>query len=210
MAQTYIVPKIGTKGKFDFKPPFNKVETLRTQYTVQAIRSLKELKDSDEQPFEQIYLANGITEEEFKDDLNNNVPILCLIGNGEEYLYVPANRVKKLPDVSGVKYQEIILAISLGQIPYNTNLSVTKDTIVNAVYDTFGVTSTIEEVRGSAITMIDDVEHERYMKLLKNKRRESLSYKSKYDKLLVSYNKLREHLDKLTEYIQNNCCGDAP
>lgn len=210
MAQSYIVPKIGTKGKFEFKPPFNKVETLRTQYTVQAIRSLKELKDSDEQPYEQIYVSNGITEEEFKDDLNNNVPILCLIGNGDEYLYVPANRVKKLPDISGVKYQEMILAISLGQIPYGSDLSVTKDTIVNNVYDTFGVTSTIEEVRGSAITMVEDIDHENYMKLLKNKRKESLSYKSKYEKLITSYNKLREHLDCLTEYIQNNCCGSVP
>lgn len=203
MSQTYIVPKVGSKGRFEFKPPFNKPETLKTEYTVYSIRSLKELKDSGEQPYEMIYSPNGLTETDFKDDLNNNIPVLCLVNSGGDYLYIPADMVKSLPDISGVKYQEIILAISLGYIPVNTNLDVTKDTIVNTVYDTFGVTSTIEEVKGSGITLIDEVEHERYMKLLNNKRLESLSYKSKYEKLLRSYEDVKFHLEELTRCIEN-------
>ena len=104
--QQVILPSIGTSGSFIFLEPFNKEEYNNLQLTVESVRSLVELSRSGIDPFTTIYEPYLLSETDFQDALDNNIPILVLRTLDNNLLYVPADRVSKLPDTTGVRYQE--------------------------------------------------------------------------------------------------------
>ena len=202
--QTYIIPTIGTKGRFTFKKPFDNEKYNGKEYQVSAIRNLKELQDSGEKPYDAIYQIMSISQTDFEDDLNSGVPILVLSDLAGKYLYVPADLVQGMPDITGVKYQEIILAASLGLVPYTTDTESLKDlkeAMVEVITERFGINTTIEEVRGSAIKFIDESEHKKYQRLLNKNKANKYTYKARYKTLNNSYNDLQLKYNELEKYV---------
>jgi len=184
-----IVPPVNTKGIFIFKEPFDNKLYNNQEYTVTSIRSLLEIYNSEEKPYETIYVPVGLSDIDFKDDLDNNVPIVVLTTTGNEYFYVPANKILSMPQIAGVKYQDTILAIGLGQLPLSYDFTLVKDTVKQTVYDVTGVDSTVEVVLASAVilkTYEDDILHRT---LLDNRKTVIKSYRTKYLELLEQYNK---------------------
>lgn len=184
-----IVPPVNTKGIFIFKEPFDNKLYNNQEYTVTSIRSLLEIYNSEEKPYETIYVPVGLSDIDFKNDLDNNVPIVVLTTTGNEYFYVPANKILSMPQIAGVKYQDTILAIGLGQLPLSYDFTLVKDTVKQTVYDVIGVDSTVEVVLASAVilkTYEDDILHRT---LLDNRKIVIKSYRTKYLELLEQYNK---------------------
>lgn len=199
--KTYVVPTIGTKGKFTFHKPFDAEKYNEKEYQVTAIRELKELSDSGEKPFETIYQIMSISQSEYEDDLTNNVPVLVLTDEAGKYLYVPADLVEGMPDITGVKYQEIILAASLGLIPLNTDIAELKKDIIQTIIDGFGVTTTVEEVRGSAIKYIEEADHKKYQRLLTNNKNEKFSYRARCRVLENTLEEVSKKYKDLEAYV---------
>lgn len=195
----YIIPPIGTKGKFEFKEPFNTGIKANQELMVYAIRTIQELVDSGENPYEFIYKNVGLSEDDMNKDLDDSIPIIVLASGSNEYYYVPANRLSSLPNISGVKYQQKMLAINVGPLPIDYNLDLAKDTIRDAVLESMGINSTVEVIAASAISYKTDNEHIKYMKLINGKKTINTSYKTRYKQLLETYNKLLvkvEYLEK--------------
>lgn len=202
----YVVPPIGSKGSFKFKEPFNKKLYENQEYIVRAIRLLKEIQDSNEDPYKNIYEIAGLTEKDFKEDLENNVPILVLSTSGSEYTYVPANRVTSLPITTGLKYQETMLAINLGYIPLHMSLDQIKEYVSEAVVTATGISSTVEPLRTSAVTLVDETEHKKYMLLLENKKKLNGTYLTKFQRLEELYNTLKFKYNELENWVKINVC----
>jgi hypothetical protein len=204
----YYVPAVGTKGAFSFQSPFDSILFSNQEYEVKSIRSLKELYDSEEDPFTNIYSANNLTEEEFKTDLDNNIPIIVLANDANQYYYVPATKLSSLPKLTGVKYQEVMLVINLGYLPVDIDVSSTKDDIESVVSEKIGVTSSMEIIKTSAIQLVDDAKDEEYTKLReKNMNRDT--WRTKYKKLETKYNDALAQLDLLHTCIeQHNVLGN--
>lgn len=199
--QTYVVPSIGTKGKFTFKQPFDNEQYNGKEYQVSAIRELKELQDSGEKPYESIYQIMSISQSDFEDDITNNVPILVLTDQAGKYLYVPADLVQGMPETTGTKYQEIILAASLGLVPYVHDLSLVKNEVIEAIKNTYGVTTTIEEVRGSAIRYVSSEEDKKYQRLLNNNKSTKFTYKAQFKELEKAHSLLQGQYKKLEDLV---------
>lgn len=199
MASSYVIPPIGGKGTFQFKSPFNSLYKGDIEYTVYAIRSLKEIIDSGEDPYEYIYKAAGLTEDDMTEDLTDNVPIIVLSNGANEYAYVPADMLSNMPDVSGVKYQQKMLAINIGHLPLDYDLELAKDTIKDAVMEVLGIQSTVEVVATSAVRYITEDEHNAYQKLMETRKTVNMSYRTRYKILLETYNKLSNQLKKLEQ-----------
>ena len=207
----YIIPPIGSKGKFSFKSPFDKEAKKDTEYIVYSIRSIKELIDSGEDPLKYIYKAVGLTETEMNQDLEDNIPIVILSGGTNSYLYVPANRITSLPDISGVKYQQKMLAINIGYLPLDYNLDVVKETIKEAVLEMTGIESTVEAISTSAVKYITQDKHTAYLKLIDGRKKSNASYRTRYKILETTYNKLKTKLDELEKcFVSNNPTGFMP
>ena len=198
---TYIVPPIGTKGRFNFLEPFNKVMFNNQEYTVKAIRSLQEMNDSEEKPYDNIYAENELTEDKFKSDLDNNVPIIVLKNNGGNYFYVPATYLKSMPKNDGVKYQQVMMAINLGYLPLDFDYSAAEDIIKNSVKSSLGITSTIETLKTSVVQLVSEEEHNKFKKLLEGNKTEKHGYMFRYNMLLEQNKKLKQRIKLLNDCI---------
>lgn len=201
MNDTYIIPNVGSKGKFTFKAPFDLEVYSNQEFTVTAVRSYKEVADSNIDIYKVVYEPVGLTEVDFLKDSQNNVPLVILINTAGKYINIPANRISALPDTSGTKYQEVVLAVNVGLLPLGYDLETTKDVLLDCIHDTLGVESTVQEVKSSGIIIIDQLQHDTYMKLLANKRNINLSFRTRYNKLKDQYDRLDKLYKDLEAYV---------
>lgn len=197
----YIIPPISTKGKFKLKAPFDTLVKEDTEYTVYSIRGIKELIDSGEDPLKYIYKKVNLTETDMNKDLEDNVPIVVLSGGTDNYVYVPANRVTSLPDITGVKYQQKMIAINVGHLPLDYSLDVVKETIEEAVLEMSGIESEAKEIPTSAIKYITDDEHTTYMKLIDGRKTSNMSFRTRYKILETTYNRLKTKVEGFEQYL---------
>ena len=199
-----LTPPIGTIGAFTFTPPFDVLIKDDQELRVSAIRNLLELENSAEKPFDTIYKPIGLTATEFKDDLDNGVPIVVFVTTGDEYMYVPANRVLSIPKIMGIKYQEMALAISLGNIPLTTDLEVIKDIIINDVQTVIGIESTVAEVPTSAVALVDVTKHREFTLLLEGRKTTNKSYRTLYTETMEMLEKQITVNKHLEQFIKDN------
>ena len=202
MANNFIVPPLGAKGRFKFVEPFNKEQYQNEELRVSAIRTFKELKDSSIDVYELIYQPVGLTENDLLKDIENNIPIVVLESQAGKYLNIPANKIQSLPDISGIKYQQRMLVANLGLLPLDFNIDTLYNVIKDDVYDVTGIQTEVQEIKSSGIVIIDEIKDKEYMKLLDNKRTVNLSYRTRYYKLKDAYDKLLEQQSKLEDYIK--------
>lgn len=195
----YIIPPIGASGKFEFKDPFSSQMKKDQEYKVTAIRSLKEILDSGEDPLEHIYKPVGLSQTDLNKDLEDNVPMVVLSSGSSNYTYIPANKLASLPNIIGVKYQQKMLAINIGYLPLDYNLDLAKETIKETVLEVLGIESTTEAISTSAIKYVEKDEHEKFMKLIDGKKTNNMSYRTKYKILLETHNKVLQKLKELEE-----------
>ena len=202
MANNFIVPPLGAKGRFKFVEPFNKEQYQNEELRVSAIRTFKELKDSSIDVYELIYQPVGLTENDLLKDIENNIPIVVLESQAGKYLNIPANKIQSLPDISGIKYQQRMLVANLGLLPLDFNIDTLYNVIKDDVYDVTGIQTEVQDIKSSGIVIIDEIKDKEYMRLLDNKRTVNLSYRTRYYKLKDAYDKLLEQQSKLEDYIK--------
>lgn len=200
----WVVPPIGTKGIFNFEEPFNSKLYDGLEYEVKAIRSLTEMRDSKEEPYENIYQQFGLSDIDFMVDVNYKVPIIVLTNSVGDYYYVPATKLKAMPKVTGVRYQEYILAANVGQLPVNYNFDLLKNTIQEDIYTTLGIVTTIELVPTSATVMVSNEESEKFLEKLDNKKTVKISYRTRYEKLTKENEALKKQMQLLYKCITNH------
>lgn len=196
-----IIPPINSKGLFSFAEPFASVIPKNQEYKVTSVRSLTEMYNSAEQPYETIYKIVGLTEANFADDVANNISIVVFASNGNEYFYVPSNRILSMPDISGIKYQEVILAVSLGAMPINYNLDLIKSNIVSEVYNTIGTQSNVKSVPSSAVILVTSDENAKFNALLANRKTVIKSWETQYLELKAIYDDLTIKHAALENYV---------
>lgn len=199
-----LTPPIGTIGTFTFTPPFDTLINGDQEFKVTAVRNLLELENSGEKPFDTIYKPVKLTEAEFKSDLDNGVPVVVFVTTGEEYFYVPANRILSIPKISGIKYQEMVLAISLGNIPLTMDLETIKDIIINDVQSAIGIESSVAIVPSSAVSLVDALKHKKFMSLLEGRKTTHKSYRTMYTESLELLEKKTVMIEALEKYIRDN------
>lgn len=165
-----LVPQLGMRGVFTYKPPFDKPEYKDLEVTVKALRLIKEVIDSEEDPFTNIYQLNGLDENIFSRDLKWKVPIIVFVTDDVKYFYVPATYLGSLPKLqTGVKYQQLIMGVNLGYLPVDYNFDLIKETIIENLKATSGIVSTIETLKASAVEIVTEAEHTKFLNTIKER-----------------------------------------
>lgn len=208
----YYIPAVGTKGKFEFKTPFDSILYTNQEYEVKSIRSLKEIYDSEEDPYTNIYQQVNLSEQDFQADLEDNVPIIVLSNNAGQYYYVPASKLASLPNLSGVRFQERMMVINLGYIPTDLNVLVAENTIKEEIKNKLGIISTVEMIKTSAIQYVSEDDYKAYLaKLEVNKSKDDQeSYKVKYLKLSEKYTDLQAKMEELHDCFEQHIMKGLP
>jgi len=201
------IPAINSEGMFIFSEPFNTLIPSDTEYKVVSVRNIEELVASGEDPFQTVYVSVNMTENDFLEDVKQDVPIVVFSTNGKELFYVPADRILTQPKKTGHTYVEEVMVIPLGTIPTDLNMEVALRNIKDVVKDTIGINSEIEIVKTSAVIQYSDEDHLLFMSALENTKTVRQSYKTMYEKLLVLYNKRGNLINKFETMFKNNICN---
>lgn len=194
---------IGISGLFTFLEPYNTDTFQSVKYTVVGIRTLDELRLDEVDPLNNIYIRMGMTEDDYKDDIKNDIPMIVLKSNGDKLTYIPLDRISKLPSTSGVAYQRKLISIDLGMLPDNyilTDLmSDLKDTCMQAIPIEPDVTLN----NMGDICYKTDEEHNSFMSVFDH--RDAVapfkSNKTKLELLQRDYDNLKSHQNTLETWV---------
>jgi hypothetical protein len=118
----YLVPPINIKGKFRVTDELNGIIRSDVEYKVTGVRSIKDIIADGIDVKQLVYLNQGLTEDEYKQDLEDDVPIVTLQSPSNDIYNIPASKIISIPDYTGVKYTERTIAINLGQLPDKLDL----------------------------------------------------------------------------------------
>jgi hypothetical protein len=155
----HLVPELGLRGLYRVKAPFDTVLDASTEYTCQSVRRISELLASGEDVFETYYKSYGITAESYENDLINNVVIIGLNANRNNWYYFPSSYLLSYPDITGVVYNKIIMGIDLGALADSVSLEPLKTAIRDLVYDHLGINPEVKEVIASQTLYLSKEDH---------------------------------------------------
>lgn len=169
---TVRTPSVGTEAYFTFKEPFNSFIGNRFNITVENMRlrvisiiAMRDVIRTDlRDPYTDLYDPAGLTEVQYKLDLNNDVPLISLSfktpDNIERYIRVPLNYISEISDDSLVEYLNRILVVDLGNLPKDFNLDAYYEDFKDFISTRIGVNPDIKDVTLGAVEFMDQNEHE--------------------------------------------------
>jgi hypothetical protein len=157
-----IVPFIGSRGVFTLTAPFNTILTANTPYTCQAIRTLSDIVAEGGDPYTTYYQANNIPKSKYQSDLADGVAIISLQSDGGVWAYVPSSYIASYPMTNGVKYRAMVIAVSLGTVPDDLDLSGLESDLADYASNMIGVKAAAKTM---AVTDAQLVDHDTYKSL---------------------------------------------
>lgn len=198
-----IIPAVNTTGAFTFSAPFNTDEYQNKQLKVIGIRSLIEMYNNNDDPLSNFYLKYGMSEEDYSNDIKNEVPIIVFSTGGNKFYYIPANKIISMPTISGIKYGKRIIAINIGVVPEELKYDDIISDLKNVVMDSFGISPTIQVIDGSDVYYKTSDEHEAFMNAMSThpKVRVYKSYKTKYQEEKQKAISIEEKYSQLEKFM---------
>lgn len=156
----WIIPSVGMVGSFNLKSPFDSQVISGEKYTCRAVRALADYIANGEDVFSTIYVTNNLTEDNFAEDVDDDMYVVSLQSDSGQWIYLPARYIAEFPNTNGVLYHNVMIGVALGSMPVDTDYETLNKAIRNVVYDALGVEPTIEAVELSQQILVDDSDHE--------------------------------------------------
>ena len=197
-----IIPPINTAGKIIFKEPFLSKYKSDVVYKVVGVRTIEEMYEAQEDPFEYVYKFHGLSETEFKDDLQNSVPIVTFTKTGLDFYYIPASYIESTPMLSGHRYREYMIGIKLPKLPVGTETDAILQILSDDVRDALGVHTEAKIIPSSSEILLDDIENEKMKRLLENSKKVYKSWKTKYLEEVEKSKSKDDYIRKLEEELK--------
>ena len=203
-----MIPPINSKGKFKVSSPFDTILKPDIIYTVVGIRSIQEAIDDDIDVEKEIYVNNGLTADDMVKDMTNNIPIIILQDESNTYYYIPAKYFISIPDVSGYYLRDKILAIDLGLVPENEDLSYIIDEVKDLITSMTGLLPNGKLLDGSQIVLVDKQKYDTYSKNRESRINNKETCRAKLKKIDVILKEMRNKekilVDRLTKLESNS------
>lgn len=153
----YISPLIGSKGVYLLQDPFKTDEGEILECI--AIRSLSDWIANNDDALANIYVSNGLTEDDYNSDLDVNMEVATL-RNERGFVYnVPVKYIKEYPIQDGISYRSVAIVTALPAMRVTQDFTPTINEIAQVVTSNLGVKSSSKIVVTShtrAISGTDD------------------------------------------------------
>lgn len=135
-------PPIAVKGQFKLKTPWEVVED-RT-YQCSAVRSFPELAEKNIDTFAMVYEPMSLSREVYERDRLAGANIITLMSDLHPVIHVPDTYIESFPDMSGMRYDHMVISASLGAVPNYLDLTFAKQQVLNVIKDVVGIESVVE------------------------------------------------------------------
>jgi hypothetical protein len=200
----YVIPSVGSSGTYVFTAPFSALALPDDEYTCRAVRKLSDYVANNEDAYTNVYVAAGLTQTDYQNDLAVDMPIASLQSQIGHWLYVPVRFIQSLPQSSGIAYQNKVLAVNIGAVPVDLDLTFLITAISNVVIDNFGITPQIQQVVTSKTSIIPYATDAQVQNARKGRITNSTTDTAALKALQIQYNNAIEKIQALETYILNN------
>lgn len=150
MAEQNLIPSLNASGRFEASAPFDVVVDPTKYYTVEALRTIREMEGLKLNLYELIFKPIGVQEADFKTVLDRargaGAIVVCLLDRAGVETYVLSTYLTSFPLTNGVSYERMCLIADLGACPPSM-----KDTIAQVqthmqqyIMDTIGINSKVD------------------------------------------------------------------
>ena len=198
-----ILPVIGSSGTYELLPPFDTVILPEELYTCKAIRNISEYVSYNQDPKKLVYDYYGLSENDYENDIQEDMEIVSLQNNKGVWVYVPARYIVKYPEVDGIPYHQLSMVCKIPAIEVSRDISHLKTDVINLIKDTLGVEAAVEIVEVSrTIAVTKDVSDQLKIDraLVSNGR---VTDRAKYMQLLQQQQLLLNKIESLENYIKS-------
>lgn len=149
----YLNPPVGMVGTIVLTAPFTNAVVANLPYTVRSVTSLKAIAAEGKDPYALYYQDAGISADKYQEDLTNNVCIISLESSSGVWVYVPNSYLASLPLTGGAPYTTYLVAVNLGLLPDNLDLSYFQSQLVQLAHDLMGVDNAEVKVVAASATL---------------------------------------------------------
>jgi hypothetical protein len=151
-------PGLGLEAYFTFKEPVlthirNKLNTNEdsVQLKVIGINNLKSMIESElRDPYTDTYAALGISNQDFRRDVLNNIPLYLFAyyptPTRTVYIKCPLNYIQDHSLVSDILYTNRVIIIDMNKLPKAQDTTFLFDELSDLVYDRLGMRPQLKEV----------------------------------------------------------------
>lgn len=196
-----IIPEVGSSGYFNLADPFAGLTITNERYVCKAIRKLSDYLANNEKPLEDIYKKVGLTEDQYKEDLAVDMPIVSLQSVKGYWIQIPAKYVLSYPIPDGIVYRMLNVAIGLPAMPVTQPMDHFLNELKGFVTASLGVDANVNMIQASRSVMVPMDKHETTRQARNQVIATGGTYKARHDKLLVKYNALADRVRELEQYI---------
>lgn len=161
-------PPMYARGRYVLIAPWDADIVPTKLYRTIAIRSFKDIYEDGLDVEEQFYTPKGLIDgqlyagspfsfQEEKDALAN---IITLISDDGQFIYVPDTYIASYPDMSDVKYSQVIVSFNFGAIPDYHNLNAIKTAMANLAASNIGIIPEVNEHRAPSANTPSGAQHD--------------------------------------------------
>lgn len=113
---SYVIPDVGSRGLITLASPFDSDVINTVEYTVDSVRSMRDLINSGSDPYTEYYAPKGITKDLYDAAVETNTVIVAFRSDNGTTINVPAQYITTYPDGNVEKYHILIASVKLGAI----------------------------------------------------------------------------------------------
>lgn len=142
-------------GTYELKTPYAQLVMATTEYTCVKLQSLSASVAAKEDPYTNVYLANGATQTDFDADIAAGAYLVTIQSGTGNLVVFPSTALVSVPNTDGKICRNLVMSVSLSVLPDGTDLTGLKQQIEDLVLNTLGVKSSIYVTQRGAVTVLN-------------------------------------------------------
>jgi len=203
MKNDILVPPIGLEGKYFLKEPLDSILNSNIIYKTYAVESIRKQENDGIDVKSIVYLGQGLTDDDYFYDLENDYPIITLINEAEQFFYIPARFLANVPEATGIYYKQKAIVLNLGFVKDDLDVDYVAEEAKDLVNTLLGVDTEpiVQELSGNIIVSYEESDANEKNRLANITNKTTCRSKLEtYKTLLENYKvKIEALLDKLKD-----------
>lgn len=199
----FVYPVINSKGVFKVSTPFESIVQPNVVFTCVSVSSITTLEERWNVK-QSVYLNNHLTEIEYNEALEQDIPIIELRSDTNARVFIPANYVLSYPNADGVIYKTPTLIVSYPHMPQSMRLDSVSDIIVSESNRIYGVSPLVEEKIDPVLRLVSYDEHKQNTIQRKLVMGNTLTDRQQIVRLNSIIDKMTQQITLYQNYIKEN------
>lgn len=152
----YPVPAVRTKGVYALASPFSTNDGELLECT--SVRTVSDYIANGEDVVKEVFLDNGLTQDDYDEALAENMEIVALVNQGGYIYQVPAKYIQSYPVQDGVLYRPVTITTALPLMPMGKDLDFIMKDIEDLITSRLGVSCKVKIVETATPRAVDIIQ----------------------------------------------------